>query len=206
MQKSGIYQYRLYTGNHAGECQQDGIVHFRFRFFAVRGADNGTYYTRSGDFTWALDNMGNRVLATSKGQEVLDYQGNPIKCCRMALRAMRFPLERMVLWHIRQQTAPIYRPGSRWHCTSSTIQKDWKRPGQPFEATQASGVPLSEIATAGVTRSTIAQGYLEASNVNVADEMVNLIVAQRAYEMNSKAIRPPIPCWNRQTISSDRRR
>ena len=39
-----------------------------------------------------------------------------------------------------------------------------------------------------MTRSTIAQGYLEASNVNVADEMVNLIVAQRAYEMNSKAI------------------
>ena len=57
-----------------------------------------------------------------------------------------------------------------------------------FEATQASGVPLSENTTVGVTKSTIAQGYLEASNVNVADEMVNLIVAQRAYEMNSKAI------------------
>ena len=42
-------------------------------FFEVRGADNRTYYTRSGDFTLALDNMGNRVLATSKGQEVLDY-------------------------------------------------------------------------------------------------------------------------------------
>ncbi|RKJ43963.1 flagellar basal-body rod protein FlgG, partial [bacterium 1XD42-8] len=32
------------------------------------------------------------------------------------------------------------------------------------------------------------QGYLEASNVQVVDEMVNMIVAQRAYEMNSKAI------------------
>lgn len=32
------------------------------------------------------------------------------------------------------------------------------------------------------------QGYLEGSGVQVADEMVNLIVAQRAYEMNSKAI------------------
>jgi flagellar basal-body rod protein FlgG len=32
------------------------------------------------------------------------------------------------------------------------------------------------------------QGYLESSNVQVADEMVNLIVAQRAYELNSKAI------------------
>ena len=32
------------------------------------------------------------------------------------------------------------------------------------------------------------QNYLEASNVQVADEMVNLIIAQRAYELNSKAI------------------
>ena len=39
-----------------------------------------------------------------------------------------------------------------------------------------------------VKLSTIEQGYLEGSNVNVATEMVNLIVAQRAYEMNSTAI------------------
>jgi len=35
---------------------------------------------------------------------------------------------------------------------------------------------------------TIAQGFLEMSNVNVAEEMVNMIVSQRAYEMNSKVI------------------
>ena len=35
---------------------------------------------------------------------------------------------------------------------------------------------------------TIAQGFLEMSNVSVVDEMVNMIVAQRAYEINSKAI------------------
>ncbi len=35
---------------------------------------------------------------------------------------------------------------------------------------------------------TIAQGYLEMSNVNIVEEMVNMIVAQRAYEVNSKAI------------------
>jgi len=34
----------------------------------------------------------------------------------------------------------------------------------------------------------IAQGQLEASNVNVVDEMVNMISAQRAYETNSKVI------------------
>ena len=35
---------------------------------------------------------------------------------------------------------------------------------------------------------TIAQGYLEGSNVEMVDEMVGLIVGQRAYEINSKAI------------------
>jgi flagellar basal-body rod protein FlgG len=35
---------------------------------------------------------------------------------------------------------------------------------------------------------TIAQGYLEMSNVDVVTEMVSMIVAQRAYEINSKAI------------------
>jgi len=35
---------------------------------------------------------------------------------------------------------------------------------------------------------TLAQGFLEMSNVSVVDEMVNMITAQRAYESNSKAI------------------
>jgi len=32
------------------------------------------------------------------------------------------------------------------------------------------------------------QGFTEASNVNVVQELVNMIQTQRAYEMNSKAI------------------
>ncbi len=35
---------------------------------------------------------------------------------------------------------------------------------------------------------TLNQGYLETSNVNVVEEMVNMITAQRAYEINSKSI------------------
>lgn len=35
---------------------------------------------------------------------------------------------------------------------------------------------------------TIAQGYLESSNVKLAEEMVNLVLAQRAYELNAKVI------------------
>lgn len=35
---------------------------------------------------------------------------------------------------------------------------------------------------------TLSQGYLESSNVNIAEEMINMIIGQRAYEVNSKAI------------------
>jgi flagellar basal-body rod protein FlgG len=36
---------------------------------------------------------------------------------------------------------------------------------------------------------TLSQGYLEGSNVNIMEEMVNMIAGQRAYEANSKTIR-----------------
>jgi flagellar basal-body rod protein FlgG len=35
----------------------------------------------------------------------------------------------------------------------------------------------------------VSQGYIEASNVNVTEELVNLITAQRAYEINSRAVK-----------------
>ena len=52
----------------------------------------------------------------------------------------------------------------------------------------AGGALLHLIHTAAVKQTKTHQYYTEASNVDVANEMVNLIVAQRAYEMNSKAI------------------
>ena len=57
-----------------------------------------------------------------------------------------------------------------------------------FRVTAASGEALNEADNDDLETSEIVQGYLEGSNVNVATEMVNLIVAQRAYEMNSTAI------------------
>ncbi len=56
-----------------------------------------------------------------------------------------------------------------------------------FKQTDASGEPIEgDPNTDGFGK--LAQGFLEASNVNIVEEMVNLIVAQRAYEMNSKGI------------------
>jgi flagellar basal-body rod protein FlgG len=56
-----------------------------------------------------------------------------------------------------------------------------------LKETTASGAPLvSQPGQAGAGQ--LMQGALEASNVNVVEEMVNMIETQRAYEINSKAI------------------
>ncbi len=59
--------------------------------------------------------------------------------------------------------------------------------GNLYVETAASGAP--QVGTPGVNGvGTVQQGALEASNVNVVEELVNMIETQRAYEMNSKAI------------------
>jgi len=56
-----------------------------------------------------------------------------------------------------------------------------------YTETTASGTPeLGDPAQNGLGE--LQQGYLELSNVSVVQEMVNLILAQRAYEVNSKAV------------------
>ncbi|MEW6116871.1 MAG: flagellar basal-body rod protein FlgG [Nitrospirota bacterium] len=56
-----------------------------------------------------------------------------------------------------------------------------------FLATDASGEP-----TVGVPdtegRGSLSQGFLENSNVNVVEELANLITAQRAFDLNSRAV------------------
>ena len=59
--------------------------------------------------------------------------------------------------------------------------------GNLFKTTPASGEEIpGQPAFEGLAK--VHQGFLEMSNVKVVEEMVNMIVAQRAYEVNSKAI------------------
>ena len=56
-----------------------------------------------------------------------------------------------------------------------------------FIQTSASGAP--NVGNPGIAdRGTVRQGFLELSNVSVVEEMVNLITAQRAYEVNSRTV------------------
>lgn len=63
-----------------------------------------------------------------------------------------------------------------------------QRGGNIYAATEASGPELTG-EPGSVGYGTLRQGSLEGSNVEVVSEMVSLITAQRAYEINSRAIR-----------------
>lgn len=156
-------------------------------FFAVRGVNGETYYTRNGDFSWAMGTNG-VTLCTSEGYPVLDSNGNQI------VIPGNVNSEKVVVDGYGQigyynlngtytnmnQTLGVFQFNNPagLEKTSSSL----------YEATAASGNPMNEATTVGLTRSQVNQKYLESSNVQVADEMVNLIVAQRAYQLNSKAI------------------
>jgi flagellar basal-body rod protein FlgG len=57
-----------------------------------------------------------------------------------------------------------------------------------YTQTESSGTPETGGTPGQNGYGTLAQGFIEQSNVEIVQEMVNMIVAQRAYETNSKAI------------------
>jgi flagellar hook protein FlgE len=55
--------------------------------------------------------------------------------------------------------------------------------------TLASGQPLTGTPGAGTKQGSLASGALEASNVDLTSELVNLIVAQRSYQANAQTVK-----------------
>ena len=156
-------------------------------FFAVRGEDGETYYTRNGNFNFTTAQNG-MMLANSDGLPVLDSKGKPITLGKNYVASkigvnkegeLTYPDE-------DNNVQPIgIKIGVYQFTNPSGLEKV---ESTMYQESAASGAAINEDANNNVKKSEIVQGYLEGSSVQVADEMVNLIVAQRAYEMNSKAI------------------
>lgn len=157
-------------------------------FFAVKGDDGNTYYTRNGNFNWSVGNGNRLVLTTSEGFPVLDKTGKAIELTgEYSSSAITITSDGTICYpDASGNPKPLgIAIGLTQFQNPEGLEKlDSSLYGQ----TQASGGPLNEATTNNLKKSKVVQGYLEGSNVQVADEMVNLIIAQRAYEMNSKAI------------------
>lgn len=146
-------------------------------FFQVVQPDGTTAYTRDGGFK--LDNQGR--IVTSDGYPLEPEITIPAEASQVAVGsdgtvAVKLPgqVEMQEVGQI--QLASFVNPSGL-----SSIGKNL------FAATAASGDP--QTGTPGLNNlGGLVQGYIEQSNVDTVQEMVQMIVAMRAYEVNSKAI------------------
>jgi flagellar basal-body rod protein FlgG len=146
-------------------------------FFQVEDQNGDEVYTRAGSFT--LNSSG--TIVTQDGFTLLP--------------GITLPTDTEEVVIALDGTVSVRQSGSNEFTELGTIElARFVNPGglraigrNLFRATDASGDAIT--GTPGQDGlGTIAQHYLEMSNVQVVDEMVNMITAQRAYEANSKTI------------------
>lgn len=146
-------------------------------FFEILLPDGTQAFTRDGSFQ--VDNQGQ--LVTSSG-----YIVQP---------AINIPESALAVNIGSDGTVSVRMPGSSSVTQIGVIQlSDFINPaglqaiGQNlYLESNASGSP--QPGNPGLNGlGTLSQGFVESSNVNVVEELVNMIETQRAYEMNSRAI------------------
>jgi len=144
-------------------------------FYEVQKPDGTVAYTRDGSFK--LNSSGQVV--TTDGRPVLGgFQNVPA-----GTTAINVSESGVVSYQTASGTTTFNLTLSRF-ANPSGLQS---LGGNLYAATPASGT--AEAGAPGEKGfGSVMQGYVETSNVNIVEEMVNLIVAQRAYEVNSKSI------------------
>lgn len=146
-------------------------------FFQVTMPSGDTAYSRDGSFK--VDADGN--LTTSEGYLIEPTITIPDNATEFTVGsdgtvAVSIPGETEVTEIGNLETVRFINPSGMRYMGKNV-----------YLETGASGQPT--VGTPGEDGlGTLVQGILEMSNVNVVDEMVNMITAQRAYEINSKAI------------------
>lgn len=157
-------------------------------FFMVRMADGTTAYTRNGSFGLALNSDGTISIANADGYQLLNSDGEIIS----------FPGDIDTAQVSIDQYGNICYPDESGNAQPSGQVIGLAQFNNPAGLLKISGSLYQESAASGAVRmegqdaalkdSKILTKYLEGSNVQTADEIVDLIVTQRAYEMNSKVI------------------
>lgn len=146
-------------------------------YFQILMPDGSTAYTRDGSFQ--LNSQG--VMVTASG-----YTLQP---------AITIPADAQTISIAKDGTVSVTQPNNAAPTVLGQLQlatfvnpTGLQSQGENlFVETASSGTPqVNNPGTSGT--GTVNQNFIETSNVNAAEELVNMIVAQRAFELNSRAI------------------
>ena len=151
-------------------------------FFAVELPNGDIRYTRDGSFKLSIDGD-EATLVTSEGYFVLSEDDDLIT---IETGIKDITVDELGYIYGKDEDDETVEIG-RLMLVNFMNPEGLQSEGQNlYRATAASGEEMLLEAEEMNTR--VVQGYLEASNVQVVDEMVKMITAQRAYEINSKTI------------------
>jgi flagellar basal-body rod protein FlgG len=147
-------------------------------FFQVQMPNGETAYTRAGMFH--LDNQGNIVTA----------DGNPLD------PPITIPADAQNITIGADGTVSVTQPGQSQAQQVGTIQlATFQNPGglnstggNLYLSTTASGDPIIGNPGGAEGLGSLQQGVLEQSNVSVVEEFIQMILAQRSYEANSRVL------------------
>jgi flagellar basal-body rod protein FlgG len=148
-------------------------------FFQIKLPSGEIAYTRAGSFH------------TDQNGNIVDLNGNQLQ------PAITIPADAQTLTIATDGTVSYSLPNQTASQIAGQIQlANFQNPaglnslGQSlFAPTDASGQPVTGNPGGAEGMGTVLQGYTEQSNVSVVNEFINLIMAQRTYEANSKVVK-----------------
>ena len=148
-------------------------------FFQVQLANGTLAYTRDGSFQM------------DKNGVIVDSSGNPLS------PQITIPANAQSVTIAADGTVSYMTPGQANAQQAGQIQvAGFQNPAglnsigkNLYQPTDASGDPTVAAPGGQEGLGSLMQGYTEQSNVSIVDEFINLIVAQRAYEANSKVVK-----------------
>jgi flagellar basal-body rod protein FlgG len=156
-------------------------------FFVIQRGFDDIKYTRDGTFKFSPVDEG-LMLVTSEGYLVLGEDYEPI------IIPHEIPLSEVLV----TEEGRLYYSNPQGEFEDldfrillvqfPNVQGLEAIGGNLFAETAASGFPMYEPEGEVTRPSRVLQGVLEMSNVQVVEEMVNMIAAHRAYDMNSRVI------------------
>ena len=173
---AGTVRLNAQGGLAQTENQTDLAIEGR-GYFTVNRPDGTQAFTRDGNFQLSAEGQ----LVTLNGYEV-----EPAIIVPELTRQVEINQEGVVMAYVENDPEPVEL--GQLNFATFLNEAGLKPVGDNLmEQTAASGEPVQNVPGTpgvGITR----QGYLEQSNVNIIQQITDLISAQRAYEMNSKAI------------------